>query len=225
MSSIVVRDFLIFFLVILPRVNSSDEDFDSACLSALVHWFHNSYTNQMIFNDFTDAKQKTKMLTRANLSVVVCCLVCCSTACPQGTYGQACNGLCRCQNGGSCDPGTGSCLCPTGVQGLLCEDGWYTPHAHTHGCIKKRKKVNRGKRNLIIKVTCVRQEGVTVSAGSVFSQVVRAVTLGGSVWGNATVPTTDTATVCLDPACARRDCTGGSATCVSTLCVWEVTEP
>ncbi|KAG7226079.1 hypothetical protein INR49_018689 [Caranx melampygus] len=25
-------------------------------------------------------------------------------ACPQGTYGQACNSLCRCQNGGSCDP-------------------------------------------------------------------------------------------------------------------------
>lgn len=56
-----------------------------------------------------------------------------SSACPQGSYGQACNSLCRCQNGGSCDPVTGKCLCPPGVQGLLCEDGLYT-HIPTDAC-------------------------------------------------------------------------------------------
>ena len=67
-----------------------------------------------------------------------------------------------------------------------------------------------------MKLTFVTPVSVTVSAGSVISQVVQVVTLGGSVGENATVLTTDTATVCLDPACAPQDCTGGSATCVST---------
>ena len=67
-----------------------------------------------------------------------------SPACPQGTYGQACNSLCRCQNGGSCDPVTGKCLCPPGVEGLLCEEGLsalfplqsHTLSRHSKSCFK-----------------------------------------------------------------------------------------
>lgn len=44
-------------------------------------------------------------------------------ACAQGTYGDGCASICMCQNGGSCDPITGLCHCPPGVQGPFCEDG------------------------------------------------------------------------------------------------------
>lgn len=44
-------------------------------------------------------------------------------ACAKGTYGVQCNSLCVCKNGGRCDPVTGKCLCPPGVQGLHCENG------------------------------------------------------------------------------------------------------
>ncbi len=44
-------------------------------------------------------------------------------ACAEGTYGVQCNSLCVCKNGGRCDPVTGKCLCPPGVQGLHCENG------------------------------------------------------------------------------------------------------
>lgn len=64
-------------------------------------------------------------ILRCQCSFSICPSFCAtpSPACPQGTYGPACNSLCRCQNGGSCDHVTGKCLCPPGVQGLLCEDG------------------------------------------------------------------------------------------------------
>lgn len=53
-------------------------------------------------------------------------LHCLSPACHQGSYGKSCNSMCHCLNGGSCDPVTGKCLCPLGVNGQFCEDGLYS---------------------------------------------------------------------------------------------------
>ena len=41
----------------------------------------------------------------------------------QNTYGSGCNGICRCENGGTCHPVDGTCTCPPGVDGQRCEDG------------------------------------------------------------------------------------------------------
>lgn len=39
------------------------------------------------------------------------------TECPPGQFGWQCAQSCHCQNGASCDPATGQCLCPPGFQG------------------------------------------------------------------------------------------------------------
>uniref|UniRef100_A0A8C5TYS1 Uncharacterized protein n=1 Tax=Malurus cyaneus samueli TaxID=2593467 RepID=A0A8C5TYS1_9PASS len=52
-------------------------------------------------------------------------------ACPPGTFGRGCSGVCECRNGGRCDPITGQCHCPPGVLGRLCEDAPLEP-----GCPK-----------------------------------------------------------------------------------------
>ncbi|XP_064460933.1 clotting factor C-like [Ornithodoros turicata] len=44
------------------------------------------------------------------------------TACPPGAYGAWCTERCHCQNGGSCDSVTGTCVCPDGFSGHKCED-------------------------------------------------------------------------------------------------------
>lgn len=41
----------------------------------------------------------------------------------QGFYGDNCNSICTCQNGGTCEHVTGACICPPGVKGDQCEDG------------------------------------------------------------------------------------------------------
>lgn len=46
-------------------------------------------------------------------------------------------------------------------------------------------------------------------------QVVQEVISGGTAEGSATVPTMDIAIVCMEAACALRDCMAASATCVS----------
>lgn len=40
--------------------------------------------------------------------------------CPPGRFGPGCEQLCRCLNGGSCDPVTGACHCPAGLLGPDC---------------------------------------------------------------------------------------------------------
>ena len=49
------------------------------------------------------------------------------TACPEGHFGKNCSFPCKCKNGASCDPVTGSCRCPPGVSGDLCQDGELSP--------------------------------------------------------------------------------------------------
>lgn len=44
-------------------------------------------------------------------------------ACPPGFHGMGCKQACECQQGAPCDPVSGQCLCPTGFQGQLCEEG------------------------------------------------------------------------------------------------------
>lgn len=54
----------------------------------------------------------------------------------QGFFGEGCNSICSCQNGGSCDAVTGVCICPPGVKGDNCEDGcppgFYKPDCDQH---------------------------------------------------------------------------------------------
>lgn len=38
----------------------------------------------------------------------------CDQICPSGRHGDECQSECKCQNGGSCDPHTGQCLCSSG---------------------------------------------------------------------------------------------------------------
>ena len=38
-------------------------------------------------------------------------------------YGDGCNKVCKCLNGGKCHHVTGHCQCPAGIKGRFCEDG------------------------------------------------------------------------------------------------------
>lgn len=42
------------------------------------------------------------------------------TGCPKGTYGSNCQNLCKCMNGGHCDPASGTCDCAPGFIGANC---------------------------------------------------------------------------------------------------------
>lgn len=46
-------------------------------------------------------------------------------ACPVGTYGYDCEGVCLCQNDAKCDPKDGRCKCQPGYRGKNCEMGMY----------------------------------------------------------------------------------------------------
>lgn len=48
-------------------------------------------------------------------------------ACPAGFFGLDCRGVCDCAAGASCDPVSGSCLCPAGRQGPRCAQGTRRP--------------------------------------------------------------------------------------------------
>lgn len=43
--------------------------------------------------------------------------------CEQGTFGQNCSQSCDCADGGSCDPVSGRCICPSGKSGARCDSG------------------------------------------------------------------------------------------------------
>ncbi|KAJ8334361.1 hypothetical protein SKAU_G00400000 [Synaphobranchus kaupii] len=45
----------------------------------------------------------------------------CGEVCLPGSYGDGCNQMCECRNGGSCDPVHGHCTCSAGHQGASCE--------------------------------------------------------------------------------------------------------
>uniref|UniRef100_A0A1I7XTN8 EGF-like domain-containing protein n=1 Tax=Heterorhabditis bacteriophora TaxID=37862 RepID=A0A1I7XTN8_HETBA len=52
--------------------------------------------------------------------------------CPIGFYGWYCSQSCDCQNGASCEPGDGQCLCRPGFEGdrceLACKNNTFGPH-------------------------------------------------------------------------------------------------
>ena len=48
---------------------------------------------------------------------------CFSLVCSQGTFGLRCSQRCQCGDGVMCDPVTGSCICPMGKMGLMCDEG------------------------------------------------------------------------------------------------------
>lgn len=57
------------------------------------------------------------------------------TACPEGYFGKNCSFACKCKNGASCDPVSGSCRCPPGVRGDLCQDGEMLHLFQTRLCV------------------------------------------------------------------------------------------
>ena len=42
--------------------------------------------------------------------------------CPFGKWGKDCQKSCMCQNGASCDPFDGKCICTRGWKGALCDE-------------------------------------------------------------------------------------------------------
>lgn len=45
----------------------------------------------------------------------------CDSVCPQGFWGPNCSVSCSCQNGGSCSPADGTCVCAPGYRGTSCK--------------------------------------------------------------------------------------------------------
>lgn len=45
------------------------------------------------------------------------------SACPPGSYGEACTQVCRCHNNASCHPVSGQCRCAPGFTGPSCLQG------------------------------------------------------------------------------------------------------
>lgn len=118
-------------------------------------------------------------------------------ACSEGFFGKNCSFSCKCKNGASCDPVTGSCRCPPGVSGDLCQDGELPPWIPAV-CFFSFFP------SMMLKpcfVSCV--------------QVVLKASTGSSAIRNVTVPTTGAATGPTGPACVILDSTDASATSVS----------
>ena len=47
--------------------------------------------------------------------------------CVEGTFGLGCSQRCQCSDGVTCDPVTGSCICPMGKMGAKCDKGNIPP--------------------------------------------------------------------------------------------------
>lgn len=45
----------------------------------------------------------------------------CDSICPRGYWGPNCSMTCSCQNGGSCSPEDGACVCAPGYRGTSCK--------------------------------------------------------------------------------------------------------
>ncbi|CAB1436171.1 unnamed protein product [Pleuronectes platessa] len=56
------------------------------------------------------------------LQVKLC--VGCDSVCEEGRWGQNCSSSCTCENGGSCSPEDGSCVCAPGYRGTNCRREW-----------------------------------------------------------------------------------------------------
>lgn len=69
------------------------------------------------------------------VSTRLCAGVHCDSVCPDGRWGPNCSYSCTCENGGSCSPEDGTCVCPPGYRGTNCrrgKEGPSQPHKQTH---------------------------------------------------------------------------------------------
>lgn len=58
------------------------------------------------------------------MTYIAVCQMCCIPECEKGRWGLACAESCPdCENGGECDKQNGTCVCPPGYTGNLCQDG------------------------------------------------------------------------------------------------------
>ena len=60
----------------------------------------------------------------------------CLVACDSNQWGSDCGQLCKCENGGLCDPVSGTCQCPAGFIGRSCKDPCPTG-TFGKGCLQK----------------------------------------------------------------------------------------
>lgn len=126
------------------------------------------------------------------------------TACSEGFFGKNCSFPCKCKNGASCDPVSGSCRCPPGVSGDLCQDGEPSPYLFRvyvfffSSIISQHERLNP---LMCCFAPCV--------------QAVRRVSTGSSATRSVTVPITGAAIGHMAPVCVILDSTGASATSVS----------
>lgn len=59
------------------------------------------------------------------------------TGCEEGMFGVSCENKCNCENGATCDPTTGTCMCPLGYIGSTCSEPCprgYTGQGCRHVC-------------------------------------------------------------------------------------------
>lgn len=140
------------------------------------------------------------------------------TACPEGYFGKNCSFSCKCKNGASCDPVSGTCRCPPGVSGDLCQDGefpFYTFYFNTYflGFTKNSfcSKILSNYYYYWGWSYCLRFPEKYFCA-----QAVLKVSMGSSATRSVTVPTTDAAIEPMEPVCVTLDSMGASVTFVST---------
>ena len=77
------------------------------------------------------------MCVTACLSVCFCMCVCCAgircdSVCEEDSWGPDCSYSCTCENGGSCSPEDGSCVCAAGYRGTNCRRSKQTPTPIEH---------------------------------------------------------------------------------------------
>lgn len=71
----------------------------------------------------------------------------CLDTCAEGKYGLNCESNCTCENGATCSPVNGSCICAPGWKGELCNERACPDGSYGPGCSKVRINIEIQKEN------------------------------------------------------------------------------
>ena len=80
--------------------------------------------------------------------VCFCAGVHCDSVCEEGRWGPNCSYSCTCENGGSCSPEDGTCVCTPGYRGTNCRRSKEAQHTHTHTHTHTHSSTAQKKRKL-----------------------------------------------------------------------------